>query len=389
MGLFDAQIEQRRFTRRHLAILAGLAIALTIGVVFLTDPFDLIFGRTEDYKLRVVHIASGLEYPWGLAFLPNGDMLVTERLGRLQRIRNGTSEHELIPGAPTVVTRAQAGLMDIALHPRFSENGLLFLCYSKPGQGDTPALMRAQFDGTRLRDARDIFVTNAWDDSGGNTGCRILFGNDGMIYMSVGDRHRPRLAQDLTTDAGKILRLRDDGTIPADNPFVNRPDVRGEIFTYGNRNPQGLAIDPQTGALYENEHGPRGGDEINLLGSGMNYGWPLITYGINYDGTKITDERSRPGMEQPLVYWVPSIGPSGMVLYTGDRFSRWKGNLFMGAMAGTHLRRVVLDGQRVVHEEQLLRNMHQRIRDVRQGPDGFLYLLTDSDYGQVLRIEPD
>src|SRR5215470_2989659 len=388
MGLLDAQTEPRRFTRPHFIVLIVFATALIIGFV-LADPLNLFLGRTEEYKLRVVHVAAGLEYPWGLAFLPNGDMLVTERPGRLQIIRSGKSEPELVPGAPTVIDRAQAGLMDIALHPRFSENGIIFLCYSKPGQGDTPALLRGRFDGTRLRDTRDIFITNAWDDSGGNTGCRILFGNDGMIYMSVGDRHHPRSAQDLTTDAGKILRLRDDGTIPADNPFVNRSDARGEIFTYGNRNPQGLAIDPQTGALYENEHGPRGGDEINLLGSGKNYGWPIITYGINYNGTKITDERSRPGMEQPLVYWVPSIGPSGMVMYTGDQFSRWKGNLFVGAMAGTHLRRVVLDGVHVVHEEQLLRGLHQRIRDVRQGPDGFLYLLTDSSYGQVLRIEPE
>jgi glucose/arabinose dehydrogenase len=292
MGLLDAQNERRSFSLRHFIVVAVFAIALLLGFVFV-DPLDLFLGRTEEYKLRVVHVAAGLEYPWGLAFLPSGDMLVTERPGRLQIIRSGKSEPELVPGAPTVIDRAQAGLMDIALHPRFSENGIIFLCYSKPGQGDTPALLRARFDGTRLRDTRDIFITNAWDDSGGNTGCRILFGNDGMIYMSVGDRHHPRLAQDLTTDAGKILRLREDGTIPADNPFFNRPDARGEIFTYGNRNPQGLAIDPQTGALFENEHGPRGGDEINLLQSGKNYGWPVITYGINYDGSKITDERSR------------------------------------------------------------------------------------------------
>jgi glucose/arabinose dehydrogenase len=386
MGLFDAHIERRSFVRRHPFGIAGVVAALIIAVI-VTDPFDWFSGHTEEYKVRVVQVAAGLQYPWGLAFLPNGDMLVTERPGRLRIVRKGISEPELVPGVPPVVTRAQAGLMDIALHPHFSENGLIFLCYSKPGRGDTPALLRARFDGTRLNDVHDIFVSAAWDDSGGNTGCRVLFGKDGMIYMSVGDRHQPRFAQDLTNDAGKILRLRDDGTIPDDNPFAGRPDVRPEIFTFGNRNPQGLALDPQTGSLFENEHGPRGGDEINLLQAGRNYGWPVITYGINYNGTKITDERSRPGMEQPLVYWVPSIGPSGMVMYTGDQFLRWKGNLFVGAMAGTHLRRVVLDGVHVVHEEQLLRGLHQRIRDVRQGPDGFLYILTDSDYGQILRIE--
>jgi glucose/arabinose dehydrogenase len=315
-------------------------------------------------------------------------MLVTERPGRLRIIRNGTLQAEPVAGAPDVVVRAQAGLMDVALHPRFAENRFVYLTYSKRGQGDSPALMRARFDGTKLTDAQDIFVADAWSDSGGNTGSRIVFGKDGMIYMSVGDRHLPKMAQYLGNHAGKILRLREDGTVPDDNPFIGQAGVRPEIFTYGNRNPQGLAIDPNTGAFFENEHGPRGGDEINLLQPGRNYGWPIITYGINYDGTIITNERARPGMEQPLVYWVPSIGPSGMTVYTGDRFPRWKGNLFVGAMAGTHLRRVVLDGTRVVHEEQILRTLHLRIRDVRQGPDGLLYLLTDGEPGSVLRIEP-
>ncbi len=387
MSLFNAPAEQRSFVKRHRGSLAAGAIVLVAGIIVF-DPFGWMLGRTETYRVRVVRVAAGLQYPWGLAFLPNGDMLITERPGQLVLLRKGSSEPEIIPGTPPVVDKAQAGLMDIALHPQFAENRFIYLTYSKRGVGDTPALFRARFDGKRLSDARDIFVAQAWDDSGGNTGSRILFGKDGMIYMSVGDRHHPRFAQDLTNHAGKILRLRDDGTVPDDNPFIGRPDVRPEIFSYGNRNPQGLAIDPQTGLLFENEHGPRGGDEINLIQPGRNYGWPVITYGINYNGTKITDERSRPGMEQPLVYWVPSIGPSGMVMYTGDKFPLWKDNLFVGALAGTHLRRVVLDGTRVVHEEQLLRNLHQRIRDVRQGPDGFLYLLTDSSYGEVLRIEP-
>jgi glucose/arabinose dehydrogenase len=208
-----------------------------------------------------------------------------------------------------------------------------------------------------------------------------------MIYMTVGDRHQPRNAQDLLNDAGKVLRLRDDGTVPTDNPFVGRSNAKSEIFCFGNRNPQGLAINPFSGGLFETEHGPRGGDEVNLLLPGRNYGWPVITYGINYDGSIITNERARPGMEQPLVYWVPSIGPSGLAIYSGDRFPEWKGNLFAGAMAGTHLRRIVLDGTRVIHEERLVTGLHQRIRDVRQGPDGFLYLLTDSNYGEILRIE--
>jgi glucose/arabinose dehydrogenase len=387
MALFDTPVERRSFISRHRMRMAAGAIAVAVAAIW-ADPFGWMAGGTEGPRIRVLKVAYPLEYPWGLAFLPNGDMLVTERPGRLRIVRDGKLDDTWIPGVPRVVEKAQAGLMDIAVHPRFAENQFIYLTYSKPGRGDSPALLRARFDGTRLTDVQDIFVADAWSDSGGNTGSRIIFGNDGMIYMSVGDRHVPRFAQDMTKHAGKILRLRDDGTVPPDNPFVGQPNVRPEIFTFGNRNPQGLAVDPRTGALFETEHGPRGGDEVNFLQAGRNYGWPVITYGINYNGTVITDERARPGMEQPLVYWVPSIGPSGLIVYTGDRFPQWKGNLFAGIMAGTHLRRIVLDGMRVVHEEQLLGRLHQRIRDVRQGPDGLLYVLNDSSYGEVLRIEP-
>jgi glucose/arabinose dehydrogenase len=374
--------------RDRLPVLAGPLIIVAVIAVFWINPFAPSLTRTEEQHIRVVTLADNLDHPWGMAFLPNGDILVTERVGRLRLIHNGTQQNAWIYGAPHTVERAQAGLMDVALHPDFAENGLVYLTYSKQGQGDTPALFRARFDGTRLVSGRDIFVADAWSDTGGNTGSRIVFGKDGMIYMSVGDRHEPNRAQRLTDHAGKILRLRDDGSVPEDNPFVGRPNVRQEIYAYGNRNPQGLAIDPRTGALFENEHGPRGGDEINLIQAGRNYGWPVITYGINYDGTIITEERARRGMEQPLVYWVPSIGPSGMTVYTSDRFPHWKGNLFVGAMAGLHLRRVVLDGTRVVHEEKLLQRLGRRIRDVRQGPEGFLYLLTDEAQGSLLRLEP-
>jgi aldose sugar dehydrogenase len=378
----------RRFLEQHRAAVAGVAVALLVVMIGF-DPLGLTTGGTETLRIRVVRrIAYPLEHPWGLAFLPNGDMLVTERAGRLRIIRGGKLDDTWLSGVPPVLQKAQAGLMDVAVHPRFAENGFIYLTYSKRGRGDTPALARAHLDGSRLTGVRDIFISDAWSDSGGNTGSRIVFGLDGMIYMSVGDRHNPRFAQDLSNHAGKILRLRDDGSVPDDNPFVGQANVRPEIFTFGNRNPQGLAIDPRTGALFENEHGPRGGDEINVLHAGRNYGWPVITYGRNYDGTIITNETARAGMEQPLVFWVPSIGPSGMVMYTGDRFPQWKGNLFVGAMGGTHLRRVVLDGLRVVHEERLLQDLHQRIRDVRQGPDGFLYVLIDSAYGELLRIEP-
>ncbi len=388
MGLLDPQVEQRGFVGRHRGLIALAGLALTLALIW-ADPFTPALGRTEKQAIRLVTITNTLSRPWGLAFLPNGDMLVTELAGHLRIIRGGTLQPEWIEGAPKVVTKAQAGLMDIAVHPRYAENGFIYLTYSKPGLGDTPALLRARCDGTRLTAAHDIFVADAWSDSGGNTGSRIAFGKDGMIYMTVGDRHDRKFSQDLTIHGGKVLRLRDDGTVPNDNPFVNRPGVRPEIFTYGNRNPQGLAIDPQNGTIFENEHGPRGGDEINLLLAGRNYGWPTITYGKNYDGTVITNETARPGMEQPLVYWVPSIGPSGMAIYTGDRFPSWKGNLFVGALVGMHLRRVVLEGTRVIAQEQMLSRLRKRIRDVRQGPDGLLYILTDADPGELLRIEPN
>jgi glucose/arabinose dehydrogenase len=388
MGLLDTHVEARNFLSRHPALIGAIAIGI-VGGVWWSNPFGPSLNRTEEQRIRIVTIADGLDHPWGLAFLPNGDMLVTERPGRLRIIKDGTLQPGWIFGVPRPVVHDQAGLMDVAVHPRFAENGFIYLTYSKAGTGDTPALLRARFDGIRLTDAHDIFVADAWSDSGGNTGSRIVFAQDGMIYMSVGDRHEPKRAQNLNDHAGKILRLRDDGTAPADNPLIGQGDARPEIYAYGVRNPQGLAIDPQTGALFENEHGPRGGDEINLIQAGRNYGWPVITYGINYNGTIITDERARAGMEQPLVYWVPSIGPSGMTLYTGDRFPHWRGNLFVGAMVGTQLRRVVLDGTRVVHEERLLHPLGSRIRDVRQGPDGFLYILTDANPGAVLRIEPD
>jgi aldose sugar dehydrogenase len=278
--------------------------------------------------------------------------------------------------------------MDIALHPRFAENRIVYLTYSKIGpDGNTPALARATFDGTNLVNLRDIFVAKAWSNkSGGNTGSRVVFGLDGTLYMSVGDRHEQKPAQDMLTDKGKIIRLNDDGSVPADNPFIARPDVLPEIFVSGVRNPQGLFVDPKNGTIWANEHGPRGGDEINILLPGHNYGWPEITYGKNYNGSIISNETARAGMDQPLVYWTPSIAPSGITVYTGNKFPAWHGNVFVGALAGHHLRRVVIANGKAVHQEELLTHLHKRIRDVRQGPDGYLYVLTDGS--SLLRLEP-
>lgn len=344
--------------------------------------------RTEDQTIRVSEVAGGLAHPWSLAFLPNGDMLVTERDGMLRVVKNGVLQPP-VPGLPEIRVSGQGGLMEVALHPGFQQNRWVYLTYSKPGpRGSTTAVARGSFNGTAFTDLRDIFVADAWSSGGAHFGARIAFGRDGKLYLSVGERNDRRRAQDFSDHAGSILRLNDDGTAPSDNPFVGQAGIRPEIFTNGNRNPQGLAVHPETGALWENEQGPRGGDEINLILPGRNYGWPIVTFGREYSGAKITDETSRPGLESPLLYWVPSIACSGMAIYNGTRFPKWRGHVFVGALAGEHLRRVVFDGTRPVHQERLLAELGQRIRDVREGPDGLLYVLTDEDPGQILRIEP-
>jgi glucose/arabinose dehydrogenase len=341
---------------------------------------------TERARVRVVTLAEGLVQPWALAFLPNGDMLITERGGRLRLMHDGRLT-ATIGGLPPVDTRTQDGLMDLALHPRFAQNQILYFTYSKPGErGDTTALATAKFDGATLTDVRDLLVADAWSTAGGNSGSRIAFGLDGTIYMTVGERHEQTPAQDLRTHKGKILRLNDDGTIPLDNPFVGRTNARPEIFAYGVRNPQGLFVDPSTGTIWEHEHGPRGGDELNIIARGHNYGWPAITFGINYNGTTISKDSARDGMDQPLVHWTPSISPSGLTIYSGDRFPAWRGHVFLGALSGLNLRRLELRDGRVTHEEVLLAGRPQRIRDVRQGPDGLLYVLKDA--GALLRLEP-
>jgi glucose/arabinose dehydrogenase len=343
---------------------------------------------TEQARVRVVTVAGALDEPWALAFLPGGDILITERAGRLRVIHEGRLASGSIGGIPPVDTRRQDGLMDLALHPRFAQNRTIYFTYSKPGErGDTTTLASARFDGSTVSAVRDLFVADAWSTAGGNSGSRIAFGLDGTIYMTVGERHEQTPAQDLRTHKGKILRLNDDGTVPPDNPFVGRADARPEIFAYGVRNPQGLFIEPSSGTIWEHEHGPSGGDELNIITRGHNYGWPAITFGINYNGTTISKDTARAGMDQPVVHWTPSISPSGLTIYSGDRFPAWRGNVFLGALSGLNLRRLELLNGRVTHQEELLlTSRHKRIRDVRQGPDGLLYVLTDA--GALLRLEP-
>ena len=345
---------------------------------------------TVSQPIRVVPFVTNLGAPWSMAFLPNGDLLVTEKVGRLRIVRNGKLDPAPITGVPQVVAMGQGGLLEVSLHPRFAENRLVYLTYSKAGpQGNTTALARGRFDGTALTGVQDIFVADAWSMAAFHFGSRIAWGRDGTLFMTVGERNDRTRAQETTHHAGKVLRLRDDGTVPPDNPFVGRAGFRPEIYSYGHRNMQGLAIHPETGELWETEHGPQGGDELNLIQAGKNYGWPVVTFGREYNGGTITNQPWREGMEQPVTVWVPSIALSGMVFYTGDRLPGWKGSLFVGGMAGTQLHRVVFTEGGPQGRESLLTDLRLRVRDVRQGPDGLLYLAIDANPGgAILRIEP-
>jgi len=340
--------------------------------------------------IRVVPYVRGLALPWSIAFLPNGDMLVTENVGRLRIVRNGTLDPAPVSGTPEVWAMGQGGMLEVAPHPKFAENRLVYLSYSKPGgdRGNTTALARGRLEGNALVDFKDIFVADAWRPANQHFGAKIAFGRDGMLYMSVGERNERTRAQDPTHHAGKILRLRDDGTVPPDNPFVGRQGFRPEIYSWGHRNPQGLAFHPETGELWETEHGPQGGDELNLIKPGLNYGWPVVTHGREYTGEYIS-QPYRDGIEAPVTVWVPSIATSGMAIYSGDKFPNWKNNVFVGGLAGQQLHRVVFSKGGVQGRETLLSELRLRIRDVRQGPDGFLYVAVDANpNGAILKIEP-
>ncbi|MEN9203289.1 MAG: PQQ-dependent sugar dehydrogenase [Thermostichus sp. DG_1_6_bins_120] len=343
---------------------------------------------------RVVTLASGLEHPWGMAFLPDGSILVTERPGRLRRVTTNGLDPQPIAGVPQVFAQGQGGLLDVALHPQYSENGWIYLTYAAekiPGSGRAGTrVARAKLGQEGLYDLEVLFDMERQTPAGQHFGSRLAFDKEGLLYISTGDRGERDRAQDLGDHAGKVLRVTDSGGIPADNPFVNQAGALPEIYTYGNRNIQGLARHPETGVIWSHEHGPQGGDEINLIAPGVNYGWPLITHGREYTGEPVGQGRSEaPGLASPLLHWTPSIAPSGMAFYTGEAFPEWQGNLFVGALAGQHLARLQLQGDRAVAEERLLEGAVGRIRDVRQGPDGLLYLLTDAPNGSLLRLEPE
>jgi glucose/arabinose dehydrogenase len=369
---------------RLSAVIIALAYLWALAGV---APAEAI--SSEEHDLRLVTVAVGLEHPWSLAFMPDGGMLVTERPGRLRVIRDGQLAPEPVAGLPEIAAGGQGGLMDVALDPDFADNGLIYLSYAAESlfQRGTE-VARARLDEGQLVDLEIILEAGPKSRGGRHFGSRLTFGPDGMLYVTAGERGDPDRAQDLDDLAGSVIRIATDGTVPPDNPFVGRDGARAEIYSYGHRNPQGLAVHPETGALWSIEHGPRGGDELNLLSPGANYGWPVITYGESYAGFPIGEGTSKPGLEQPLRSWVPSISPSGLAFYTGDAFPAWRGDLFLGALSGRALVRLELDGDRVVHEERLLEDLGARIRDVRSGPDGFLYLLTDHPDGKLLRLEP-
>ncbi|MEO6368912.1 MAG: PQQ-dependent sugar dehydrogenase [Steroidobacteraceae bacterium] len=408
-------------TRARFVLLLTVAPALSwaqqppaaIPPTVLSQP-SYVFDSGEQHRLRVVVVAKGLVHPFAQALLPNGDALVSERGGKLRLVRNVVGA----AGRPTVVEPQEvtglpvlekpyrnSGLHDLALHPRFADNQLVYFTFNKAGNTPAPAaaggaparqlsslsVMRARFNGSALTDVQEIFLGKP----AGTSGSRIAFGRDGLLYIIIGAAAGDE-AQRMDNTIGKVLRIRDDGTIPADNPFVGKANVSPAVFTLGHRDPLGLTVNPVTGAVLAAEHGPNGGDELNLIVPGGNYGWPRVTFGHGYDGAVLSESPLAPDVTAPLVVWLPSIGPSGLLVYTGDRFPNWKNNVFVGSVRrgeipGTGgLERVVLnDKLQELRRETLLTELHQRIRDVRQGADGLLYVITDEQDGALLRLEPD
>ncbi|MEX0839093.1 MAG: PQQ-dependent sugar dehydrogenase [Parvibaculum sp.] len=368
-------------------ILIGLALTISLsgalaGAAIAQEP------AAADY--RIVPVAEGLDHPWSLTFLPDGSMLVVELSGQIRSIKDGTLSPDPVAGIPPVFFRSQGGLFDAVLHPDFATNRLLYLSYVHGTAGaNALRVARARFDGASLHDLEVIFEVEPLKDTPVHYGGRLLFLPDGTLLVTTGDGFDYREhAQMLDNHLGKIIHINDDGSVPADNPFVGRDDALPQIWSYGHRNVQGILHDSATGRVYAHEHGAQGGDEINVIEPGKNYGWPVITHGIDYSGARISPFVEYEGMEQPLLHWTPSIAPAGFTLYRGDRFPQWRGDLFVGALAGQHVRRVHLVDGAVAGQEELFGELGQRIREVRAGPDGYLYLLTDKENGSLLRVMP-
>jgi aldose sugar dehydrogenase len=357
---------------------AWLALHMVASAASADDPF------------RVVTIAKGLDHPWGMAFLPGGDILVTERPGRLRLIHNGALDPRAISGLPKIKAKGQGGLLDVALHPQYASNGWIYLSYSAAGKGGVGTeVIRAKLSKHHLTYLQKIFVLQPKSSSGHHFGSRLAFDSSNHLYITVGDRGERTRAQQRSDPAGSVIRLQDDGSILEKNPWAGSRKDAGAIFSYGHRNPQGLFFDSQTQTLWEHEHGPQGGDELNIIQSGKNYGWPIITYGAEYGfGSSIGEGTHKQGMEQPIYYWVPSIAPSGMTLYRGKKFPNWDGDILIGSLKFKLLVRLQMDGNKAVKEERFLKGKIGRIRDVRTGPKGYIYLLTDKKNGSLIRLEP-
>jgi len=365
------------------------AVILVQGVISGKTDADVTHA-TDLYQVRVITVARGLENPWGLGFLPDGRMLVTERPGRLRIVDKTGTVSKPLAGVPEVFARGQGGLLDVALDPDFQENGYVYLSFVEPGKGGGgTAAGRGRLMEDRLEDFKVIFRQVPKADTRVHFGSRMVFSRDKKLFITIGERGQRERAQDFSIHRGQVVRVMPDGTVPGDNPFAGRQGYRPETWSHGHRNQQGAALHPVTGRLWTVDHGARGGDEINIPLKGRNYGWPVISYGRHYSGLKIGEGTRKEGLEQPVYYWDPSIAPSGMAFYTAERFSAWKGNLLVGALKGRMLVRLELKGEKVVGEERMLQGLKERIRDVRQGPDGLVYLLTDSRDGRVLRLEPE
>ena len=383
--------------RTPARIFIALGLLLSVAAPVLGQAPVL---RSANHDYRVVTVADGLINPWSIAFLPGGDILITERPGQLRLVRHGVLRMEPVEGVPDVLVEGQGGLFDVVPHPDFESNRWLYLSYAKPigdGTEATTAVARGRFENDRLMDVEDIFVAQSRGRPG-HYGARIAFDADGYLFLTVGDRQMPSTgdleahpAQDISNHHGTVNRLNDDGSAPADNPFVGQSGALPEIWSYGHRNPQGLAIHPETGDVWSIEHGPQGGDELNRILPGLNYGWPVIGYGVNYgSGLAIHEGTLRDGIEPPTNFWVPSIATSGLMIYTGDLFPAWKGNIFAGGLAGQQVARLTMDGPRVVREETLLQGLG-RVRDIRQSPEGYIYVAIESRDGTptaVVRLEP-
>lgn len=381
-------------------------IAALMGVLLATPLVAQEVWQANQGAYRVVDVVDGLEEPWSMAWLPNGDMLVTEKPGRLRLVRNGVLDPTPIAGVPEVRFRGQGGLLDVVLHPNFGANRLVYLSYAKPnadGTEGTTAVARGRLEGHALTDVEDIFVADAWGTSAGHYGSRLLFDQDGYLYVTVGDRQAPpsgdleaHPAQDLAVHNGTVNRLRDDGSIPPDNPFTDQPNAEPSIWSYGHRSLQGLALNPVNGDIWESEHGPQGGDELNLIRPGRNYGWPVIGYGVNYGGAPLHRAREMEGMEQPVYFFTPSIGTSGLMVYTGDVFPEWQNSVFMGGLALPQIARLPLIGDDLRQigrpERPGLMTGFAGVRDIRQGPDGYIYVALDESeddgFSRIVRLEP-